>query len=358
MRFIVKKFIIYISIFLTIVLGIFLCNDVLHKHNYVEEVITPDCNNEGSIYYSCECGDKYLYKTLEALEHSYELEIIEPTCESDGYTIYTCVCGNTFCGDVVPKYGHIFTDWELTTFPTMDSNGMESRFCECGYKEARTYICEHDETFEKTIIPATCKNNGTIHTICNLCLKILDEKETPTLSHNFSNWEISKKATPLENGEKIRFCECGFYEKEIIYFIMAGLNSIYIEGAEINVEYIVAPFTQEAVDTYDVICNYKRLNANNPVVLGHNTGSMKKLYNAQIGDYIYFSVNGEISTYRITVSEKAIEIDNFTNFKGLSTGYQLFDKANIQGNGIHLYTCYQDKELGKIRWIVSAEKIL
>ena len=355
-----KKLIVYLVIVITVfcLFPIITASSLFHRHAYSEKIISPDCINEGITIYTCECGDTYNERNSEPIGHNYKTSVIYPTCKESGYTIHSCPCGDTYKDNFTDKLEHNFSDWTISVFPTAELNGEEIRNCECGFEEKRVYVCEHTEVIEETIIPATCKNKGKVSKKCSLCSKILEENSIDILPHDFTNWKTTKTATPNTTGEKTRNCiNCGLTENSVIEFKMAGANSIYIPSAGINVNYIVADFTQEAVDKNDVICNYTRLNANNPIVLGHNTGSLKKLYNATIGSNIYFYVDRELNTYKIKYSERAIEINGRTEFEGLSTGFKLLDENNIDGENLRLYTCYQDKELGKIRWIVFAEKI-
>ena len=292
---------------------------VFHQHEYVEEVIAPDCTNDGIVVYTCECGDTYNEKTSDALGHNY-------------------------------------SDWSIVVMPTMDVNGTEMHECNvCGLTETRDYVCEHIEVSDVVIKDSTCQNEGIVQTICDMCSKVMNENTVPVSAHEFGEWKTIKNASPNHNGEKSRSCACGMTETKVVEFEMAGKNSVYIASAGINTKYVVASFTQEAVDNNDVICNYTRLNANNPIILGHNTGSLKKLYNTKIGSYIYLNVDGVTHTYKVQVSEPAVETENNTELQGINTGYELLD--NYSGESLRLYTCYQHKELGKIRWIVMAEKI-
>lgn len=329
---------------------------LFHEHTYGEEIVVPTCTNDGIAVYTCECGDTYSVKTSDATGHSYVDSIVNPTCEKMGYVEHICSCGDSYEDNYVEALGHEFTEWTITVMPTADANGIEMSECNvCGLVETREFVCEHANVSNIVVKSATCQSEGVSQTVCDTCSKVIKEFVTPVGEHSFGNWKTVKNAAPNQNGEKIRSCSCGLTETQIVEFKMAGANSIYIASAGINVKYVVAPFTQAAVDTYDVICNYTRLNENNPIVLGHNTGSLKKLYNTQIGSYIYFSVDGVVHTYKVVVSEPAVETENCTELKGINTGYELLD--SYSGNTLRLYTCYQHKEMGKIRWIVMAEKV-
>ena len=330
----------------------------VHTHSYAEELIKPDCIHDGIIIYSCECGHTYTKKESEALGHNYKTSIIHPTCDKMGYTLHSCSCGDIYKDNFVEKTEHSFSDWTLAIPPSKDNDGEEFRVCACGKKETRTYVCPHNSVVENIVIENNCQNTGLIQTVCSDCSKVISESILPTTNHKYSDWTIIQHPAPNTDGIKERYCiNCKIKDSDVIKFSMAGPNSIYIPGTGINVKYVVEEFTQKAVDENDVICNYTRLSHKNPVILGHNTGSLKKLYNAAINSNIYLSVDGVISTYKIIVSEKAIETKGQTEFQGLNTGYELFNDKNLGQEGLCIYTCYQDKELGKIRWIVYAVKV-
>lgn len=332
---------------------------LLHKHEYEVIYSEPDCVNDGFATYVCECGDAYAEQTVLALGHDFLSEIVPATCETDGYTHHFCSrCNETYDDEYVLAVGHVMPEeWTVRSNPNKDADGVEYRSCHCGYEETRTFECVHNSTSEVVVSNPTCTNEGVIHVICNICEDIVNVNNIPAAGHSFGNWKTVKTANPYHNGEKSRSCSCGKTETQEIEFKKAGNNSIYIESAGINVNYVVESFTQKAVDTYDVICNYSRLGGETPIVLGHNTGSLKKLYNTAIGSYIYFYVNGELNVYKVTISEKATEVDaeKCRDIQGLVTGTLLL--SDESENTIRLYTCYNDKELGKIRWLVFAEKV-
>lgn len=118
-------------------------------HVYDEVRTEPSCTEEGSITYTCYCGDTYT-ETIEAnghtdsewivdkdstcsaegskhiectvceevlkteaiakLPHKYSSVITEATCETGGYTTYTCTCGDTYTGDKTSAKGHDYAE--------------------------------------------------------------------------------------------------------------------------------------------------------------------------------------------------------------------------------------------------------
>ena len=332
--------------------------EIFHEHKYSAQIVDATCTDDGYTINTCDiCGNSFTIDFVDAHGHDYEPRMVFPTCTSDGHMVDVCkVCNDEVILDTVPAIGHLYGEWEVTSKATATTNGIETRYCHCGEQETREYVCVHTNTHEEVVVDATCTVKGTMNIVCDECTKVIDVKDIAVTEHVFGKWVVTKKATPEENGIKVRSCSCGKEESANITFNVAGNNSIYIPSANINVKYVVAPFTQAAVDKYDVICNYNRINEDNPIVLGHNTGSLKKLYNTNVGSYIYFFEDGVMSKYKVVVSERAIETKGCTELEGLETGYELFD--SYSGDTVRLYTCYQDKELGKIRWIVCAEKVV
>lgn len=111
--------------------------------------------------------------------------------------------------------------------------------------------------------------------------------------------------------------------------------------------------TQEAVDNNDICIMTEANNSNfgdnkvRPILLGgHNTKSLKYLYNANINDIITVCYNNKQYEYRITYSNECI-----------NDGYKLYDKStginmldfNLDQEVLYIYTCYNDNN-----WLVKA----
>lgn len=118
-------------------------------HVYEEVRYEPSCTEEGSITYTCYCGDTYTEtitanghsvsewivdkdstcsaegskhiectvceatiktETIARLPHDYNSVVTEATCEKGGYTTFTCVCGDTYTGDKTPAKGHNYAE--------------------------------------------------------------------------------------------------------------------------------------------------------------------------------------------------------------------------------------------------------
>ena len=139
--------------------------ELVCDHVFEKDVITPTCETNGEIRYTCsKCNFSYVEKT-EKLGHAYQKSIIEPTCTDSGYVEYSCTrCGEKYktneqlplghkwidatctspkicmvCNttDGVPL-GHMFEDWQTIRKPTVMDPGRERRKCTiCHFTETK-----------------------------------------------------------------------------------------------------------------------------------------------------------------------------------------------------------------------------
>lgn len=67
-----------------------------HVHSYAESTVEATCTEKGYTQYTCDCGDSYRDKEMEALGHTETQEVIPATEEAPGCTRHTCTrCGET-----------------------------------------------------------------------------------------------------------------------------------------------------------------------------------------------------------------------------------------------------------------------
>ena len=97
------------------------------------------CTEEGVMTYTCACGESCT-ETIPALGHNYNAVVTAPTCTSDGFTTFVCAnCGGTYVNSYTDALGHDFGAWVVTTEPTADAQGEETRYCSrCDAFETRT----------------------------------------------------------------------------------------------------------------------------------------------------------------------------------------------------------------------------
>lgn len=79
-----------------------------------------------------------------------------------------------------------------------------------------TTTAPHIHSYHTTVSPATCTERGYVLKSCECGDRKL-EYNADALGHDFSEFAVSKEATPTETGEKVRVCSrCGLKENEVI----------------------------------------------------------------------------------------------------------------------------------------------
>ena len=211
---------------------------------------------------------------------------------------------------------------------------------------------EHD-IIEQVIEYPSCSKYGIIQDICQFCNAIISTRDIPVTSHNFV--VISKTfATPYNEGVTKYTCDVCNRTKETIQERI-WVKGLYIPSVDINVDINIGDCNQYNTDNYDVNCAYNLLGEKRPVIFGHNTGTLGKIYDIKKGDLIYLLQNETVVTYKVTVSDVGIDIDDSSNIQSVNTGQKcLF--YNEQG-ALHMFTCYNDYRYGNCRWMVIAERI-
>ena len=148
-----------------------------HIHTYTEKTVVPTCTSQGSITYTCECGDSYVEYTQQ-LEHTYNCEV------------------------ATSKY--------LKSNATCTSKAVYYKSCSCG--ETGTSTFEHGNMLEHTVvidnrIAETCTNTGlTEGSHCLVCNKTIIAQEIIPAQHNMSNWIIDQNPTCTTNGSQHKEC--------------------------------------------------------------------------------------------------------------------------------------------------------
>lgn len=114
--------------------------------------------------------------------------------------------------------------------------------------------------------------------------------------------------------------------------------------------------TQEAVDNNDVCIMTDANNSNfgdnkvRPILLGgHNTKSLKHLYNANINDVITVRYNSVNYVYKIIYSNECTS--DGKRLYDIDTGINMLD-FNLDQEVLYIYTCYNTNN-----WLVKAVKI-
>ena len=104
-------------------------------HDYASVVTAPTCENAGYTTNTCgNCGDSFISDETAALGHTHEVITVNATCTENGSVTYTCHCGDSY-SEVLPATGHSYTCTE--------SNGSLVYTCAgCGdsYEEIINWI--------------------------------------------------------------------------------------------------------------------------------------------------------------------------------------------------------------------------
>lgn len=137
---------------------------------------------------------------------------------------------------------------------------------------------------------------------------------------------------------------------------MAGKNSVYIPNAGINKKVTLAAMTQANINKYDMVYvkSSDDFYDNNAYIIGHNTGTLKNLKKTKVGQYIYVSVNDKVETYKVYVSEYALQNSKKTDIIGQTTGTSIWE-SSYDYKILRLSTCHGSNKNG--RWMVMAKKI-
>lgn len=224
-----------------------------HTWGEWEESTPAQCETTGEEKRTCSVCSEEETRKIDALGHSYEVIIDTPaTCEQNGAKHEECsYCHDSKNSETIPATGHSFVKYEVVTPATDLAEGLERATCEngCGKTDERVIAKlphTHDYNTEKTRVEATCTEDGyyILECRCGSTMKvdipktghdyqeinhvdancILEGSNTykcskcddtydiaiPATGHTAGDWEISKPATDLEEGQKVRKCtSCG-----------------------------------------------------------------------------------------------------------------------------------------------------
>lgn len=283
-----------------------------------------------------------------------EESINESSCSQNGTINRRCEqCGEITEVIKLAKYPHTLGEYTITTPPSKDMDGIQEAVCTtCGYVDAIPYFCPHVKLFEMKTKDPTCEEVGTLECICADCTTVVHVLDIPALGHSYGDWSIAQYAEPHVDGLKEKTCEVCTKVVQESYEFSIGENAIYAPGTNLNADIVYTAMTQSAVDSYDLIYNTYYWGCDGPWILGHSTRSMRFLPDVQVGQNIYVSVNGEMTTYKVIISEFAMQNSSWTDIVGQTCGHSVFKP--MEGEHLRMYTCYGGYNG---RWIVIAEKV-
>ena len=150
-----------------------------------------------------------------------------PTCINRGFTRATVcdLCGKQYGGKWIEPLGHVFDEWSIVTAPTCQHAGVKTRYCTregCTSYEYMSELPKIDHDYSQPFrpeTPATCTEPGTTARYkCTMCTLerggTIGGETIDPLGHSTegAEWEIVKKATCQQTGEKVLRCtreNCG-----------------------------------------------------------------------------------------------------------------------------------------------------
>lgn len=275
--------------------------------------INAGCETEGTIYYTCNICESTKSETISPAGHKYEKTTVNPaTCEKTGLDKYICsACKNTDpsnggdSGVVTIALGHDWTEWEITTEATCDSDGLRRHLCKrdgCEYKTK--YQSEvinksgHKWSDEIYTENSTCKNQGKTYKKClnKNCSATLTVETLPLAPHTLNDWTTITEPTCVKKGLKAQVCSVCKENQNVTELDAIGHK--YEDSA--YTEYLDATCTEPAkerakcsrCDTFDI------RNVKNSVPLGHDC--------PEDG---YVSDNNATCTKDGTLSSKCVRFD-------------------------------------------------
>ena len=171
-------------------------------HDYVSTVTSPTCTERGFTTYNCSrCEASYIGDYVDALGHTpkdpVEENRNEPTCEQKGSydsVVYCSVCEEELSRETkdIPALGHNWGDWVVTTAPTCEGEGVETRVCQrdANHTETRPVTAlGHD--YVSTVTNPTCTEQGYTTYNCSRCEASYIGDYVDALGHNYKDTVIA-----------------------------------------------------------------------------------------------------------------------------------------------------------------------
>lgn len=159
-------------------------------------------------------------------EGKWNWTVTPATCTTDGSVVYVFNDDNSTFSVVIPKLGHAWGDWTVTTDPTADAEGAAERTCErCGGTETKTLPAlggnggegtGSEWTYAVTVEPG-CTTNGVgtyTYTEDGSTVTVT----IPAIGHAWGDWTVALEPTYAAEGLEIRTCTngCGETQTRVI----------------------------------------------------------------------------------------------------------------------------------------------
>ncbi len=181
--------------------------------------INATCTEQGQQDKYCDaCGRFVGTEPIGAIGHLFEKSpkvIKAPDCYNDGLEQQTEIC--KVCGynkgsvDVVlPKLGHDWGPWRVTTAPTCTTAGVETRICKRDSSHVETNplaAIGHDWGPYVTTKEPTCTEPGVSTSTCKNDPSHTQTKPIDPIGHNWGPYVTTKEPTCTEPGVSTSTCK-------------------------------------------------------------------------------------------------------------------------------------------------------
>ena len=173
------------------------------EHSYESVTVNATCTADGSVTYTCTCGDAYV-EVIKATGHDHKATVTAPTCTEGGYTTYTCHCGDTYTADKVAALGHDYKT--VVTKPTCTAGGYTTYTCAtCGHSYTADQVAALGHSYKSVTVQATCTADGSITHTC-----ACGESYTEVIKATGHDYKAAVTApTCTEGGYTTYTCHCG-----------------------------------------------------------------------------------------------------------------------------------------------------
>ena len=160
----------------------------------------------------------------DALGHVYTSKVTDPTCEAAGYTTYTCsVCEHSYTYDEVEALEHTHTTYTSNGDATCAQDGTKTSVCDVCGKDAITITdvgsaLAHTEVVDEAV-KATCTTDGkTEGKHCSECGAVIVKQEVVKASgHDWNDGVVTTAPTCGEAGVKTYTCKtCNETKTEVL----------------------------------------------------------------------------------------------------------------------------------------------
>ena len=192
-------------------------------------VKSPDCDDSGTKIRTCERCKITETEGLNPNGHTWNVDAdgeyvytvdSAASCTTDGSKSVHCKnCDARINSQVIPAYGHTFSDWTITDSPECEDDGTAQRVCqECGYTESENinatgHVWETDEDGNEVYtvdLEPSCTTDGSKSIHCTKCDAKKDSIAIPMVDHTWSAWETVEMPDCDDEGTLQRTCEvCG-----------------------------------------------------------------------------------------------------------------------------------------------------